>query len=126
MNPVEGPQVGPQGRAGRITGAALHLADPSAIIITRPLPGAVTYRRVGRMVAALTWPCVRVQDGAVHRDVLADQVVAGACSRVVTAPAAVLARVPRHHPDARRAIIGLVHYQDRSCVRNHLVAYSAV
>jgi hypothetical protein len=101
VHPAEGTQVGAKRCPRSCAGVAVDLADASVIIITCPLPSAVTHRGRGRMAAAIALPLVCVQDCSVCRDVLGDQVVARACVRVVADPEAWLARLSRDHTEDR-------------------------
>jgi hypothetical protein len=107
MDPAEGTQGGPKGRAGPCTGVAVHLAAAIAIIIPRPLVHAVANGGMGWMVAPIALPVVGIQPRADGWDRLREQGSAGACIGMVAAPQALLARVPRHHTDDGRAIVSV-------------------
>jgi hypothetical protein len=77
------------------------------IIIACPLPNAVTHRGMGWMAAVIALPFIRVQDRALLRDTLGDQVSACAPVRVITDPEALLTCVARDHTDDGRTIIGI-------------------
>jgi hypothetical protein len=103
----EGAQGGPACGSRSFAGVAVDLADSIVIIITCPLPSAMTHRGMGRMAAVITLPCIRVQDRVLPRDIPGDQVSACAPVRVITYPEALLARLARDHANNGGAIIGI-------------------
>jgi len=107
VNPPEGTQVGAKRCPCPFAGVTVDLADAIVIIITCPLPSAVTHRGMGRMAAVITLPCIRVQDCALPWDILGDQVSACASVRVITHPKTLLARLARDHTGNGGTIFGI-------------------
>jgi hypothetical protein len=101
----EGTQVRAKRCPRAFAGVTVDLADAIMIIIAGPLPHAVTYRDMGGIAAVITLPFIRVQDRALLRDTVSDQVSACAPVRVITYPEALLTRVTRDDADDGRTII---------------------
>jgi hypothetical protein len=106
MDAPEATPIGPERRACTLAAMAVDLAPAITIIITGPFVGPGAHGGVGRRAAAIARPFVRVEDRALGRDVLGDQVSAGARVGMVADPQALLARLARHHTDDRGPIIG--------------------
>ncbi len=65
----EGPLSGAQAGASPFATVAVDLPNTIPIIITRPFPGAVTDAGVVGMHARIVGRFVRIEDGAVGRDI---------------------------------------------------------
>jgi hypothetical protein len=107
VNPAEGPQIRPQRRAGPFTGVAVDLALAIPIIIPCPFVHAMADGRVGRMAAVIALPFIGVQERALQRDILGDQVSARTPVRMVAHPKTLLPRLARDHANDGWAIIGI-------------------
>ena len=107
VNAPEGTQVGAKRCTRSFAGVAVDLADAIMIIITCPLPSAMTHRGMSRMAAVITLPFIRVEERALPRDILRDQGGTGAPVRVITHPKTLLARLARDHPDHGGTLIGI-------------------
>jgi hypothetical protein len=70
-----------------------------AIVISRPLPHAISHRGMGWMAVSITLPFVGIKRRALCGDVRRHEWRAGACVGMITHPEAVLARLARPHAD---------------------------
>ena len=61
VNAPEGAQVGTKRCPRSFAGVAVDLANTIVIIVTCPLPGAVTHRGMGRMAATIALPFVGIE-----------------------------------------------------------------
>jgi hypothetical protein len=93
VNPSEGAQVSAERRSCPFTGMTVDLASTVPILIPSPFVDAMADGSMGRMAAAITLPCIRVQDRVMPRDIFGDQVRACAPIRVITHPKTLLARL---------------------------------
>jgi hypothetical protein len=106
VDPAEGPQVGPQCRAGAFTGVAMDFASTITIMIARPFANPVANRGMGRVTPAVALPFVRVQLRPVSRNGFGDERLARPPVRVVTHPKTLLACLARDDAKDGGAIIG--------------------
>src|SRR5262245_45483827 len=79
-------QIGAQSTPSAFARIAMHLALPIAIVIARPLRGAVADRPMRWMASAIASRLIGIQHCAAHRNVLIDQKVAGLLIGMVTNP----------------------------------------
>jgi hypothetical protein len=107
MDAPEGAQIGPKHRASPLAGVAMDLAAAIPVIIPRPLVPAMANSGMGAIAAPIALPFIGIQLRADGWDIVRDQGSAGACIGMVADPQALLARVPRHHPDDGREIVGV-------------------
>jgi hypothetical protein len=107
MNPAEGTQLGPKRCAGPFTGVAVHLTPAVALVITGPFADPMADGGMGRMAAMIALPFIGVEDRALLRDMLGDQVRARRPVRMVAHPKPLLPRLTRDDADDGRPIIGV-------------------
>src|SRR5262249_28323340 len=107
MHAPKHPQIGSQAGANPFARVAMHFSDPIAIVIPRPLVRAVAYRSMRRMAAGIGVGLVGIEHRAADRDVLINQLVAGALIRVLTDPKSVFAALARHQVNDRRTIVSV-------------------
>ena len=107
MHSTEGAQVGPEPGASALTGVAVHLTTPIAIIIPRPFVHAVTDGGMERMAAAIALPLVGVKLSAATRHIVGDEATARPRVGAITNPKAMFARLPRHDTDDGGTIVGI-------------------
>jgi hypothetical protein len=93
VNSSEGAQEGAERRSCPFTGVAMDLASAVPIIISGPFVDAMADGSMGGMAAAITLPCIRVQDRTMPWDILSDQVSTCAPVRVVAPPKTLFARL---------------------------------
>src|SRR5262245_208094 len=98
-------QIRSQGGAGPFAGITMHLALPIAIVIPRPLVCSMAHRPVFRMTSGIAIGLVSVEHRAAHRDVLINQLMAGALIRVLTHPKSVFPALARDQMNDRRSIV---------------------
>jgi hypothetical protein len=92
VDPAEGSQVGAERRTGPFTGVTVDLASAVPIIISGPFVNPMTDGSMGWMAPVVTLPFIGVEDRALPRDILGDEVSACALGRVVTDPTTLLTR----------------------------------
>ena len=107
MHTAESTEIGPKRGARPLASVAVHLTPAIAIIIPCPLMHAVADRRVAEMAPAIAWPLIGIEPRAANRDVLRDQLRAGACMGMVAGPPALLPRLARDQTDDGGTIIGV-------------------
>lgn len=98
-------QIRSQAGAGPFAGITMYLAFPITIVIPRPLVRPMAHRPVFRMTSGIAIGLVGVEHCAAHRDVLINQLMAGALIRVLTDPKSVFAALARHQMNNRRTIV---------------------
>src|SRR5438132_14102257 len=86
VDPAEGTQVGAERRTGSFTGVAVDLASAVPLIISGPCVDSGADDGMGWMAPVITLPCIGVEDRALPRDMLGDEVSAGASVRMVAHP----------------------------------------
>jgi hypothetical protein len=72
VNAPEGAQLGTKRCPYSFVGIAVDLANAIVIIITCPLPYAVTHRSMGRIVVMVTLPFIHAQACALPRTTLGE------------------------------------------------------
>jgi hypothetical protein len=86
VNAPEATEICTEGRTFAFAGVAMHLTSASAILIPRPLVGAMAYGHMGGMATVIALPFIGIENRAVHGHVLRDQAIPGGPVRVVTDP----------------------------------------
>ena len=85
----------------------MDLASAVPIIIAGPFVDPVTDGGMGQMAPMITLPFIGVEDRALPRHILGDEISARAPVCVVAHPKALLAGLTRQHTDDGRTIIGI-------------------
>jgi hypothetical protein len=107
MNAPKHPQVGPERCAGSLAGVAVDFPAAIALIIPRLLVHTVADGGMTRMAPPIALPLVCIELRALRRQVLGNQLVAGALIGMVADPEALLTRVPRDKTNDGRTVIGV-------------------
>src|SRR5262245_29608462 len=104
MNAPKTPQIGAERRPGPFTGVAVDLASAVPIIIAGPFVDPMADGGMGWMTTVIALPFIGVQDRVLPRNILGDEVGAGALVRVVTHPKTLLSGScdPKQDESSRR------------------------
>jgi hypothetical protein len=103
----EDTQGGPEACPRSFTGVAMDLALATPIVIPRPCAHAAGPRGMARMAPTIALPCIGIEGCAAGGHVISHKAVAGSPVGMITAPPALLTRVPRDNADDGGAIDGI-------------------
>jgi hypothetical protein len=105
VNPSEDTQVGPEACPCSFTSVAMDSAMTIPMVIARPCAHPVGHRGMVRMATSIALPCIGLEECATRGHVISHQVLAGSPVCMITAPPALLSRVPRDHTANRWPIV---------------------